>query len=97
MWNISNIPQSALNEPEHLINCTNNPLERYNRTLNEAFPTAHPNMMQFVQTIKAESHRILHELELIKHGAMKSPEHMPPTRIVIPEEYCCFVPKKEDV
>ena len=35
-----------------LRNRTNNPPERYNRTLNDMFPNAHPSMSQCVSTIK---------------------------------------------
>ena len=36
-------------------NRTNNPLERYNRTLNDKFPTPHPSLLSFVTTIEEES------------------------------------------
>ena len=40
-WNITGIVDGA--EPvDVLLNRTNNPLERYNRTLNAAFPNAVP-------------------------------------------------------
>jgi hypothetical protein len=34
----------TLNKRDALVTRTNNALERYNRTLNEEFPTAHPKM-----------------------------------------------------
>ena len=38
-----------------LQNRTNNALERYNRRLNDVFPTAHPSLLLFVQTIEIEA------------------------------------------
>ena len=35
-----------------LINRTNNPLERFNRKMNDSFPTPHPTKTSFVETIR---------------------------------------------
>ncbi|KUF90247.1 hypothetical protein AM588_10002807 [Phytophthora nicotianae] len=38
-----------------IVNRTNNPLERYNRTLNDAFSVAHPDVTLFISVIEAQS------------------------------------------
>ncbi|GMF48267.1 unnamed protein product [Phytophthora fragariaefolia] len=48
LWNVH-----GLNE--RLVARTNNPLERFNRQLNSAFPTPHPSLAVFVTTIEAVS------------------------------------------
>ncbi|KAF0991830.1 hypothetical protein HZS_5475 [Henneguya salminicola] len=47
-FNISN----AKDENIEIINITNNAMENYNRQLNKAFPTSHPNFYVFINTIK---------------------------------------------
>lgn len=49
IWNISNIKSN-----EDFKNRTNNPIERYNRRMNENFMNAHPNLCSFAETIKKE-------------------------------------------
>lgn len=41
---------------------TNNPLERFNRKLNSAFPTAHPSLPVFVATINRIASEYVEEL-----------------------------------
>jgi hypothetical protein len=48
-WNINSIIMNEENERK-MINRTSNPLEHFNRKLNDSFATPHPNMMHFVQT-----------------------------------------------
>jgi len=50
---------------EIIVNRTNNPIERYNRTLNALFPNAHPTVQKFVQAIDLESLSFVKNLELI--------------------------------
>ena len=40
-----------------LENRTNNALERYNRPMNEKFPTPHPSLIVFIHSIELESHK----------------------------------------
>ncbi|OWY90517.1 hypothetical protein PHMEG_00041328, partial [Phytophthora megakarya] len=47
-WNINGIR-------EDIVNRTNNPLERYNRTLNSAFSVAHPDIIRFISVIEEQS------------------------------------------
>lgn len=48
LWNIN------FKGNKKLITRTNNPLERYNRRLNEQFSTSHPNILKFVYILKNE-------------------------------------------
>ena len=58
LWNISSVIESKVEDSESiLINRTNNPVERYNRTMNELLPTPHPTMVAFVSAIRQESQR----------------------------------------
>ncbi|OWZ05684.1 hypothetical protein PHMEG_00022178 [Phytophthora megakarya] len=47
-WNINGIR-------EDIVNRTNKPLERYNRTLNSAFSGAHPDIIRFISVIEEQS------------------------------------------
>ena len=51
LWNYTR------NIASEVVNRTNNPVEHYNLTLNEAFPTAHPSMDRFLYTIKEQAVR----------------------------------------
>ena len=55
MWNIVNEDDNDYD----LRNRTNNGLEQYNRSMNELFPTPHPSLPLFLQTIERESRRML--------------------------------------
>jgi hypothetical protein len=69
-----------------MINRTDNPLERFNRRMNQAFPTAHPTMQQFVVTIKGISKDYVYTLDRIAKGTMARPVHEPATIYPIPED-----------
>lgn len=58
-----------------LRNRTNNPLERQNRELNSLFPTPHPNLLVFVETIKTDSTNNVAKIDQIKRNARKAPKH----------------------
>jgi hypothetical protein len=87
LWNYSKINGNA---EITLYNKTNNALERFNRHLNDAFPTAHPSMAQFVEVIKEISVDYVDKLDKIKRGHMKAPDHQPPTMYSIPPDYVTF-------
>jgi hypothetical protein len=93
LWNYSGIE----NPEDTLINKTNNALERFNRRLNDAFPTAHPSMSQFVEVIKEISVDYVEKLVQIKHGHLKAPIHQPVTMYSIPPDYVTFkIPRSVD-
>jgi hypothetical protein len=80
-----------------LFNKTNNALERFNRRLNDEFPTAHPSMSQFVEVIKEISADYVDKLAKIKHGHMKAPIYQPATMYAIPSDYVTFkIPRSTD-
>ena len=63
-WNV----RDEDNDDYDLRNRTNNGLERYNRSMNDLFPTPHPSLSLFVQTIEKESRRIVKRLDDIRRG-----------------------------
>ena len=54
-WNIHAIV-SREDKDDIMINRTNNPLERYNRTFRDNFPHPHPSMTDFVRVIRSQGH-----------------------------------------
>ncbi len=68
LWNYSGIE----NPEETVKNKTNNALERFKRRLNDAFPTSHPSMSQFVEVIKEISEDYVEKLVQIKRVHMKA-------------------------
>ena len=68
-WNIDAIVNNSdLDHESILINRTNNPLERYNRIMNEHFSTPHPTMVNFVAVIRNEAINYVDTLECVKKG-----------------------------
>jgi hypothetical protein len=88
-WNINHIIQNKTEDEELIIiNRTNNPLERFNRQMNDAFPNAHPNMENFVETInKISTEKNEELLHLQKNRKMKKQKHNPITINAIPADY----------
>eukprot|EP00644_Phytophthora_capsici_P008753 jgi/Phyca11/111322/e_gw1.20.607.1 len=70
-WNIN-----GLNED--IVNRTNKPLERYNRTLNEAFPVPHPDVIQFISIIERQSRDNVRLIEDISNCRARAPRHAGP-------------------
>ena len=83
LWNFTRSPSAR----DNMVNRTNNPLERYNRTLNQAFPCAHPTMDHFITTINAEARRYARLLEDIQRGYATAPPHLPVPVPTIPPSY----------
>ncbi|KAG2775366.1 hypothetical protein PC116_g24214 [Phytophthora cactorum] len=69
-WNVSGLRQD-------LVNRTNNLLERYNRSLNEAFSVAHPNVTQFIGVIEEQSRENVRLLADISNRRARAPNHSP--------------------
>ena len=86
LWNYTNTP----NARDNMVNRTNNPLERYNRTLNQAFPYAYPTMNHFVSTINKEARRYARLLLDIQRGHANPPPHAPVPTVIIPRAYHVF-------
>ncbi|GMF51050.1 unnamed protein product [Phytophthora fragariaefolia] len=59
------------------VNRTNNPLERYNRSLNEAFSVAHPDITQFIGVIDEQSRENVRLLADILNRRARAPNHAP--------------------
>ncbi|KAF1788276.1 hypothetical protein GQ600_25894 [Phytophthora cactorum] len=69
-WNVSGLRQD-------LVNPTNNPLERYNRSLNEAFSVAHPNVTQYIGVIEEQSRENVRLLPDISNRRARAPNYSP--------------------
>ena len=89
-WNISEILKKP-DAQDIIVNKTNNGLERLNRELNSLFPNPHPNMVEFVQTIRIltlkkwdQHYRVWKKLE-------KPPVREPVVFPVIPVDFATFV------
>jgi len=89
-WNISHLLQNAVGR-ENLINRTNNPLERFNRRLND-LGLVHPSMVQFVSAIKTVSAEYVEELDYIKKNVIKKPVHKACTVHTVPDNYASWKP-----
>lgn len=72
-----------------LINRTNNPLERYNRRLNELL-APHPTMPNFVHAIKNDSLYYVQLLKDIQRKMVKPNNHKPVEIPNIPEDYVAY-------
>ena len=83
-WNISAI----LNGHEDvLVNRTNNPLERFNRTLHTSFPHAHPSMIDFINSIREISIEYVDLLARISRGKQRPGEDPHPTIYSVPSDF----------
>ena len=89
-WNIYSILQRE-DKDDIMINRTNNPIERYNRTLKDNFPHPHPSMTDFVRVIRQQGQHYWQLYEDVRKKRVKSPIHAPPTVTDIPQEYYSFV------
>jgi hypothetical protein len=92
-WNISHLIDkhgeliSEENGIDVLVNRTNNPLERFNRTLNERIPT-HPTMQSLVQILKEISCEYVAKMDLIKRRKVgRQIEHAPVRIPLIPADF----------
>jgi hypothetical protein len=92
LWNLHHI-HTNYSEEDILINRTNNPIERFNRTMNEHFPTPHPTVVNFVQTINEIANGYVTLLHNIKKRKTQPPVHSPVPIPCVPEDYSCFDPK----
>ena len=68
-----------------------NSLERFNRKMNDSFPTPHPTMTSFVETIRMISDDYVTDLARIAKGSMAKPVHLPVTVYPIPESYRSYM------
>ena len=74
-----------------LQNRTNNALERYNRRLNDVFPTAHPSLLLFVQTIEIEARYQFHRKQDATMGRVTAYPHQAEVTInAVPAIYDTF-------
>ena len=92
-WNINAVINAQKESPDQImINRTNNPLKRLNRTLNELFGCYHPSMERFVITIKEYCIRLNEELKGIKLNLRRRPIYPQPHIFPIPPAYTNWSP-----
>ena len=95
-WNISHLinenGEIAQDEigVDVMVNRTNNPLERFNRVMNERIPT-HPTMQVFVQTIKEISNEYVELMYAKKIKRGRQLKHRPVNLPEIPADFHTFV------
>ncbi|OWY94449.1 hypothetical protein PHMEG_00035816 [Phytophthora megakarya] len=58
-----------------IVNRTNNPLEWYNRELNNEVATRRPNVQTFVSVIEQHAHRYVTLLQDVARGRVRPPIH----------------------
>jgi hypothetical protein len=89
IWNVSGLISE---DPEcTIINRTNNPIERFNRTFGEALNTTHSTMDNFINCIKMLSCGFVTEMNYIFVGARAPNNHQNVTMYSIPEDYEEFI------
>jgi len=94
-WNISHLIDAkgrlAENENGHdvMVNRTNNPLERFNRKLNERIPT-HPTVQVFVEIIKNICNEYVDMMRIIKLQKGKKQHHAPVEIPRVPPDFASF-------
>ncbi|EGZ06521.1 hypothetical protein PHYSODRAFT_404894, partial [Phytophthora sojae] len=67
-WNINSVS-------EDIVNRTNNPLERYNRTLISVFNGGHPDITRFISVIEEQSRENVRLLDDISNRRARAPNH----------------------
>ena len=72
-----------------LVNRTNNPLERFNRKLNERIPR-HPTVQVLVENLKDICNEYVDTMKDIKYKKYKAPKHLPVPIPVIPADFASF-------
>ncbi|POM69327.1 Hypothetical protein PHPALM_14396 [Phytophthora palmivora] len=65
---------------EDIVNRTNNPLERYNRTLNDDFSVPHPDVVRFISVIEKQSRDNVRLINDISNRRARAPSHASPQR-----------------
>jgi len=94
-WNISRF----LDTGNELANRTNNPLEKYNRVLNELFPHPHPSLKDFVVKLRCEAERVFQEYQNVQSGLARPPVHSQMnlySEWSIPNAYRAFRQQEQD-
>ena len=88
IWNVHSFTYE--NSEFTLIHRTNHPLERFNRKMNDSFPTPHPTMTSFVERVRQNSDDYVNDLTRIAKGTMCKPIHLLATVYSILESYRTF-------
>jgi hypothetical protein len=90
LWNVHRFKDKW----EDIQNRTNNPLERFNRTMNATIPS-NPKLCVFMDYIKLISQEWLKKLDDIKNKRIALPEHRPMLYVYPTPEYEAFDPNAD--
>jgi hypothetical protein len=94
-WNIHHHISSDM---QSINNRTNNPLERFNRTLNESFSCPHPSLSGFIQVIMRISENYVNDVKSIKEKKKRMPSRQDGvTMYTIPQDYYSFIPPNNSI
>ena len=86
-WNINHIITNEIEDAETVfINRTNNPLDRFNRVLNDKLGE-HPTIAVFITSLKEIIQEYLDLIARIKGGKIRKTKHKKPTVTPIPDDY----------
>ena len=95
-WNLSHLIDEHGRLKEYdldgycvMVNRTNNPLERFNRKLNERVPR-HPTMRVFVECLKDICNEYVVTMRHIKENKYRGKPHKPVPIPTIPEDFAMF-------
>jgi hypothetical protein len=84
-WNIRALPESLVED----LNRTNNPLERYNRKLNDEFRgSGHPPLLSFIEGIRRHSTEYIQLIRDVQQNRVKVSHNVEHRKI--PQEYKKF-------
>ena len=87
LWNVSGLDTASTK----LANRTSNPLERYNRWMNnDVFPCVHPPLAVFVSCLNTEAKRVVEKIDDVRKGRDEPAPHKDAYFPPIPEEYTSF-------
>eukprot|EP01034_Spumella_vulgaris_P034631 gene34631-42719_t len=87
-WNIHTHVQNKVS----MKNRTNNPLERYNRTMGEHFARGNPSVEEFIEVIKWECDNFLDEGHDILNFLREEPVRQDVVPTKLPLDYLVFIP-----
>lgn len=88
LWNYSSMDVNSI------VARTNNPIERYNRRLNEQFSTAHTSLIKFINVLQEEESFYTNQIRKIRSGKLKRNLEKGNFKFpIIPKEFIDFTKK----
>ncbi|ETK84598.1 hypothetical protein L915_10452, partial [Phytophthora nicotianae] len=88
LWNVNSMMDGGID----ITNRTNNPLEKYNRDFGKKFGRgAHPSLLAFMETAKAEALGNVNRIHDIKLGIQTAPRLAEAVATQVPDDYINFM------